>query len=268
MTVAHVPSAGNFVALRKAGSSRAGHAWFGFGGFRPVTLAQAEATFPGAACAGAARGLASLPPLPSAQRELDAARQLLGASPSDELLNAAFTAEAVRRMTLKDYRILHFATHALLPAELRCQNEPAIITSAPPNARDASGTMLTASDVAGLDLDANAIILSACNTGGPGTSSGGESLSGLARAFFYAGARSMLVTHWSISDQSSAFLVADTLRRFAAGEGAGLGDALRAAQLGIIDRAGKDLPADLAHPFHWAPFALIGESRTGAGPAS
>ncbi len=137
----------------------------------------------------------------------------LARAPSDELLNAAFTADAVRRMTLKDYRILHFATHALLPAELRCQNEPAIVTSAPPNARDASGTMLTASDVAGLDLDANAVILSACNTGGPGTSSGGESLSGLARAFFFAGARSMLVTHWSISDQTSAFLVADTLRR-------------------------------------------------------
>ena len=183
-----------------------------------MTLAQAEASFPGAACAGSAQMLASLPALPSAQRELDAARPLLGASPSDELLNAAFTADAVRHMTLKDYRILHFATHALLPAELRCQNEPAIITSAPPDARDASGTMLTASDVAGLDLDANAVILSACNTGGPGTSSGGESLSGLARAFFFAGARSMLVTHWSISDQTSAFLVADTLRRFAAGE--------------------------------------------------
>ena len=74
--------------------------------------------------------------------------------PSDELLNAAFTADAVRHAALKDYRILHFATHALLPAELRCQNEPAIVTSAPPGARDASGALLTASDVVGLDLDA------------------------------------------------------------------------------------------------------------------
>ena len=262
MTVTHVPSAANFLALRKAGSSHAAHPWFGFGGFHPVTLAQAEASFPGAACAGSARDLASLPPLPSAQRELDAARALLNASPSDELLNAAFTAEAVRHMPLKNYRILHFATHALLPAELRCQNEPAIITSAPLGARDASGTMLSASDIVGLDLDANAVILSACNTGGPGISSGGESLSGLARAFFFAGARSMLVTHWSISDQTSAFLVADTLRRFSSGEEAGLGGALRAAQLGILARAGKDLPGDLAHPFHWAPFALIGESKS------
>jgi CHAT domain-containing protein len=262
MTVAHVPSAANFVALRKAGTSRAANPWFGFGGFRPVTLAQAEATFPGAACAGSARLFASLPTLPFAQRELDAARGLLGASASDELLNAAFTADAVRRMALKDYRILHFATHALLPAELRCQNEPAIVTSAPPKARDASGTLLTASDIAVLDLDANAVILSACNTGGPGNSTSGESLSGLARAFFFAGARSMLVTHWSINDQTSAFLVADTLRRLAAGSDGGLAGALQAAQLGLIDRAGKDLPAYVAHPFYWAPFALIGEGRT------
>ncbi|HME23576.1 MAG TPA: CHAT domain-containing tetratricopeptide repeat protein [Acetobacteraceae bacterium] len=265
MTVAHVPSAANFVALRKAGTSRAAHPWFGFGGFRPVTLAQAAATFPGAACANSARLFASLPTLPFAQRELDAARGLLGAQPTDELLNAAFTAEAVRRTALKEYRILHFATHALLPAELRCQNEPAIVTSAPPGARDASGTLLSASDVAGLDLDANAVILSACNTGGPGTSTGGESLSGLARAFFFAGARSMLVTHWSINDQTSAFLVADTLRRLVAGNDGGLAGALRAAQLGIIGRAGKDLPGYLAHPFYWAPFALIGEGRSWSG---
>jgi CHAT domain-containing protein len=260
MTIAHVPSAANFVALRKAGRSRASHPWFGFGGFHPVTLAQAEASFPGASCLDSAKLFASLPPLPFAQRELDAARALLGASLSDEMLNTAFTAEAVRRASLKDYRILHFATHALLPAELRCQNQPAIVTSAPPRARDASGALLAASDVTALDLDANTVILSACNSGGPGNSTSGESLSGLARAFFFAGARSMLVTHWSINDQTSAFLVADTLRRLIAGGDGGLAGALRAAQLGIIDRAGRDLPANLAHPFFWAPFALIGES--------
>src|SRR6185312_9311935 len=132
-------------------------------------------------------------------------------------------------------------------------------------ARDASGALLKASDVTGLDLDANAIILSACNSGGPGNSTSGESLSGLARAFFFAGARSMLVTHWSINDQTSAFLVADTLRRLAANEDGGLAGALQAAQLGILSRAGKDLPANLAHPFYWASFALSGEGRSGAG---
>jgi len=176
----------------------------------------------------------------------------------------AFTYERAMDADLKQYRVVHFATHALLPAELRCQSQPAIITSAPPHARDASGALLAASDISALDLDANAVILSACNSGGSGNSTSGESLSGLARAFFFAGARSMLVTHWSINDQASAFLVADTLRRLVAGEDSGLSGALRGAQLGIIDRAGKDLPANLAHPFFWAPFALIGEGRARA----
>ncbi|HUB45008.1 MAG TPA: CHAT domain-containing protein, partial [Acetobacteraceae bacterium] len=178
-----------------------------------------------------------------------------------EMLGAAFTVPAVEAAHLKDYRVLHFAAHALLPAELRCQGEPAIVTSAPPGAVDASGALLTTSDVVGLDLDADAVILSACNSGGPGGADGGDSLSGLARAFFFAGARALLVTHWSISDQSSAFLVADTLRRFAAGSDGGLAGALRAAQLGMLDAAGRSLPASLAHPFYWAPFALIGEGQ-------
>ncbi len=262
MTIAHVPAAANFVALRQiAGTSRARQPWFGFGDFQPVTLAQAERTFPSKACADSARLFAGLPPLPFARRELTAARLLLGGRPGDELLGAAFTVPAVERADLADYRVLHFATHALLPAELRCQAQPAIVTSAPPGAATASGALLTAGDVMGLKLDADAVILSACNTGGPGGADGGDSLSGLARAFFFAGARAMLVTHWSISDQSSAYLVADTLRRWVAGNDGGLAGSLRAAQLGMLDAAGKTLPAELAHPFYWAPFALIGEGR-------
>ena len=262
MTISHVPSAANFVSLRRiAATSRARRPWFGFGDFHPVTLAQAERTFPTAACADSARLFAGLPPLPFARRELGAAQALLGASPSDQMLGAAFTVPAVEHASLKDYRVLHFAAHALLPSELRCQGEPAIVTSAPAGAVDASGALLTTSDVVGLDLDADAVILSACNSGGPGGADGGDSLSGLARAFFFAGARALLVTHWSISDQSSAFLVADTLRRFVTGSDGGLAGALRGAQLGMLDAAGKTLPAELAHPFYWAPFALIGEGQ-------
>ncbi len=264
-SIAHVPSAANFVGLRRiAGTSRAGSPWFGFGDFRPVTLAQAEHSFPAGTCADSARLFAGLPPLPYARRELEAARALLGASPADEMLGAAFTVPAVEHASLKNYRVLHFAAHALLPTDLRCESEPAIVTSDPPGAADASGALLTSSDVLGLDLDANAVILSACNSGGPGGADAGDSLSGLARAFFFAGARALLVTHWSISDASSAFLVADTLRRFAAGTDGGLSGSLRAAELGMLDGAGKTLPANLAHPFYWAPFALIGEGSPAA----
>jgi CHAT domain-containing protein len=265
MTIAHLPSPANFVALRKAGASRGTHPWFGFGGFRPVTLAQAKATFSNPGCAGSAELFAGLPPLPSARRELDAARQLLGAAPSDEMLDAAFTADAVLRADLKPYRVLHFATHALLPAELHCENDAAIVTSAPAGAADANGALLTASRVVDLNLDADLVILSACNSGGPGETTGGESLSGLARAFFYAGSRSMLVTHWSVNDQAAAFLVADTLRRTQAAPDAGIATALRDSELGLLTAAGHALPAALAHPFYWAPFAVIGDG--GGGPA-
>jgi CHAT domain-containing protein len=222
-------------------------------------LAQARQSF-AADCADSASLFSGLPPLPFAKRELEAARVLLGANAGDELLGTSFTADAVLKAKLKDYRILHFATHALLPAELRCQSEPSIVTSAPAGATNAAGALLTASQVVGLDLDADTVILSACNSGGPGGSTAGESLSGLARSFFYAGARSLMVTHWSVNDQAAAFLVADTLRRLRAGEGGGgISAAMRAAQLGILDSAGKDLPAAIAHPFYWAPFALIGD---------
>jgi CHAT domain-containing protein len=267
-TITHVPAPSNFVSLRKiAGGSRATKPWFGFGDFIPIKLAQAERSFPGATCAESAQLLAGLPQLPGARRELDAARGLLGAGPNDELLGAAFTVPSVEAAKLKNVRILHFAAHALLPAELRCQSEPAIITSTPPGAVDASGALLTASDVTGLDLDAELVILSACNSGGPGGGVAGESLSGLARAFFFAGARALLVTHWSVNDQIAAYLVADSLRRLHETPAAGIAGALRDAELGLLAQAGHGLPAEVAHPFFWAPFAVIGEGGAAAAGA-
>ena len=259
-SLTHVPAPSNFVSLRKiAGGSRAAKPWFGFGDFHPVTLAQAQKSFPGATCSDSAQLLAGLPPLPYARKELEAARALLDASPSDELLGPAFTREQVLKTSLKNYRILQFSTHALLPTELRCQTEPAIVTSDSPGATDARGALLTSSDVVRLDLDADLVILSACNSGGPGGTTAGESLSGLARAFFYAGARSLLVTHWSVNDQVAAFLVADTLRRMRENPSLGVSGALRDAQLAMLADAGKGLPAEIAHPFFWAPFTVIGE---------
>jgi CHAT domain-containing protein len=268
-TLAHVPAPANFVSLRKiARGSRATRPWFGFGDFHPVTLAQAERTFTGPGCVESAKLLAGLPPLPFARKELEAARGLLGATAADELLGPAFTADAVLKARLKDYRILQFSTHALLPSELRCQSEAAIITSAPPNAPTASGALLSASEVVGMDLDADLVVLSACNSGGPGGTTAGESLSGLARAFFFAGARSLAVTHWSVNDQVAAFLGVDTLRRMHENANLGVAAALRDAELGMLADAGKGLPAEIAHPFFWAPFAVIGEGGARAAASA
>ncbi len=259
-SLSHVPSPGNFVSLRKiSGGSRAARPWFGFGEFTPLTLEQARKTFPAAECVSSAKTLAELSTLPFAKRELEAARLLLGAQTSEELLGPAFTAANVLSRDLRDYRVLQFSTHALLPSEIACQTEPAIVTSAPTGAEDASGALLSASKVANLNLDADLVILSACNSGGPGGIVAGESLSGLARSFFYAGARALMVTHWAVNDQTAAYLVAVMLRQLRDNPGYGIAEALRAAELGMLDGAGADLNPAVAHPFYWAPFAVIGD---------
>ncbi len=261
MSLAHVPSAASFVGLRHAaGGSRAARPWFGFGDFRPVTLAAASRSFPGPACAEAAAAFAALPPLPRSVTELEASRAIVGASQTELLLGQAFTAEAVRRAPLKNYRIIHIATHALLPAELECQPQPLIVTSDPRGATTADGAMLLADEALALDLDADAVILSACNSGGRGGKLAGESLSALARAFFYAGSRSLLATHWNLNDAAGERLVSGLLHDYTRGAGDGLAQSLRLAQLALLAAAGSDgVPAEVAHPFFWAPMALIGE---------
>ncbi len=262
VAISHVPAPANFVSLRHAAAtSRASQPWYGFGDFRPVTLAQAERTFPAGACEDSAKLFAGLPPLPFARRELEAARLLLGGSPGDELEGVSFNTPRVLQQDLRAFRVLHFATHALLPSDLRCQTEPAIVTSDAPGATDAKGALLTSSDVTTMQLDADVVILSACNSGGPNGATSGESLSGLARSFFYAGARALMVTHWSVNDQATALLVAGTLQRLRAGDRLGVAGALRGSELALLDGAGHSLPAAIAHPFYWAPFALVGEGR-------
>ena len=202
MSLAHVPSAASFVGLRHAaGGSRAARPWFGFGDFRPVTLAATSRSFPGPACAEAAAAFAALPPLPRSVTELEASRAIVGAEfrPSSCLARRSPPKRYGRRRS-KNYRIIHIATHALLPAELECQPQPLIVTSDPRGATTADGAMLLADEVLALDLDADAVILSACNSGGRGGKLAGESLSALARAFFYAGSRSLLATHWNLND--------------------------------------------------------------------
>ena len=260
VAIGHVPSAGNFVSLRKiAGVSQAPSPWFGFGDFRRVSLAQARQSF-GPACGDSAQLLAQIALLPSAKQELSAAAKIMGASPGDELLGDSFTVPGVQRTDLARYRVLHFASHALLPTDLKCQTEAAIITSPVHDAKDASSALLTASDLTELKLDADLVILSACNSGGSdGQLTGGESLSALARSFFYGGARGMMITHWEVNDQAAAVLIPLTLQKMRENPEAGTAAALQAAQQEWLERAVLKNP-EYAHPYYWAPFALIGQA--------
>jgi CHAT domain-containing protein/tetratricopeptide (TPR) repeat protein len=263
--VQHVPSPQTLVTLRAAGTaSSAPLPWVGFGDFVPPSPAQLLRSFPPDRCAADARVAQGLVRLPGTRAEVQLAQQLTGGRPQDVRIGAAFTAASLRAPEVSEARILHLATHALLPGELSCLAEPSVVVSTPGNAANADAAFVKASELLALKLNADLIILSACNTGGPGGAGGGEALSGLARAFFYTGARGLMVTHWAVDDAAAALTVSDTLRRQQGG--ASTAQALRGAKLLILDEAGKRLPAQFGHPFYWAPFALIGDGR-GASPA-
>lgn len=256
----HVPGPQTLVSLRAAtAGSSAPLPYAGFGDFMPATAAQLARSFPPDRCAEDARLASGLGRLPGTRAEVSIAGQLLGAAPDAIRLGPEATKAALLTARLDQARILHLATHALLPGELSCLPEPTIVLSTPTGAADASAAFLTASEVLGLKLDADLVILSACNTGGPGGAGGGEALSGLARAFFYAGARGLMITHWAVDDTAATLIVADTLRRQAAGASSSV--ALQGAQQLLLDEAGRRLPAAYAHPYYWAPFALLGDGR-------
>ncbi len=148
------------------------------------------------------RGLA---PLPETADELhDVARQL-GAVDGDVRLGPAATVTNVKLAALDQYRVVDFATHGLVAGEVNGLSEPALVLSLPdvPTADDDG--LLTASRVARLTLDADWAVLSACNTAA-GDRPGAEGLSGLARAFFYAGARALLVSHWPVDSEAAVKL--------------------------------------------------------------
>jgi CHAT domain-containing protein len=258
--IVHVPSPQTLVTLRAAGTgSTAPNPYIGFGDFVPPSASQFARAFPADRCGTDARLATGLGRLPGTRAEVLTSQALLGAPADRAILGAAFTIPHLRRQPLNQFRVVHLATHALLPGELSCLTEPSIVASPPAGVPSADPAFLKASEVLDLKMDADLVILSACNTGGPGGEGGGEALSGLARAFFYAGARGLMVTHWAVDDAAAALTVADTLRRQQGG--ATSAAALRGAQMLILDEAGRNLPEIFAHPYYWAPFVLIGDGR-------
>ena len=107
---------------------------------------------------------------------------------------------AVKRAPLADYRVVYFATHGLVAGDIKGLARAVAGADLPERAERDDDGLLTASEVAQLKLNADWVVLSACNTIA-GDKPGAEALSGLARAFFYAGARALLVSHWAVESQ-------------------------------------------------------------------
>jgi CHAT domain-containing protein len=197
----------------------------------------------------------SLPQLPETADELNSVAQQLGAAPNDIHLGSEASVAAVKHASLADYRIVYFATHGLVAGDVRGIAEPALALTIPPQPTAADNGLLTASDVAQLKLNADWVVLSACNTIA-GDRPGAEALSGLARAFFYSGARALLVTHWSVASDSATRLTTATFENLKAQPAIGRAEAIRRAMLAYI--ADTSAPRN-AYPAVWGPFQIIGE---------
>jgi len=201
----------------------------------------------------AAAAWSALPPLPTASAELSALARALGAGESTLLTAARATEASLFSRDLASFPVIAFATHGLVGGEVAGLAEPALVMSTPqPGEADSDG-LLTASEIAGLHLDADWVLLTACNTAA-GEQAGSPGYSGLARAFAQAGARSLMLSHWRVRDDAATYLSVETMRRAAAGDSRA--EALRQAQLALIART--DI-AGAAHPAVWAPFVIVGD---------
>lgn len=250
--MAMMPSVATFLRLREAPGAKGGGRLVALAAPRFTSAKSASTPTPANACGSdfdpraLVAGLAPLPESADEARALATAwspkrhRLLLGESASKAGLKQALSEKPA---------IVAFATHGLLPEELHCESEPALALS-PRSDDGAEDGLLRASEIIGLPLEAELVILSACNTAGADGRLGGESFSGLTRAFFHAGARNVLATHWPIDSRATVALMQALAK--ARAKGASWPAALREAKRELADQ-----PAS-AHPFYWGAFSLVG----------
>lgn len=268
-----VLSAASFMQSRAFAPSRAKQAFLAFADpAKPAktnTQAFASVVRRGAQIRGVGRDLTSIcentrlallemPALPDTADEVrEVGRSIAGtgAAGADTVIGADFTDDAVKaRKDLSDYKVLYFATHGLLPQPSACLPQPALMTSV--GAGDSDG-LLDSSEILDLKLDADLVVLSACDTGGgggddaaaTGLQGGGEALGGLARAVIYAGGRSLIVSHWSVDSVATVRLMTGMFSSGAPSEAA----AMQQSQVALQQTE------QFSHPYFWAPFTIVGD---------
>ena len=203
-----------------------------------------------------AEALNFLPPLPGTLIEGEALERALGATPASLLTGRnASKAQLMARNRdgrLVRVRVLEFATHGLVAGDASDLAEPALALAAGATPAD---ELLLASEASTLKLNADWVLLSACNTASPDAPEA-QGLSGLSRAFFYAGARSLLVSHWRVRDDVAPQLIPAMLLAERKEPTLSHAQALRRASLAVLD----DHSLNAADPSAWAAFTLIGEA--------
>ena len=205
-----------------------------------------------------------LPRLPETAEEIRSMALAMNADPNRDVYTGAQANEQqVKTMDLSRYKVIAFATHGLAPGDLDGLLQPALALSSPKVAGIDGDGFLTMEEIFGLWLNTDWVVLSACNTAA-GREQGAEALSGLCRAFFYAGAQALLITNWRVETNSAKALTTDLFRRQAQNPLLTRADALRQSKLFLIDGVGRIDPKSgkvlfsYAHPIFWAAFSLVG----------
>jgi CHAT domain-containing protein len=159
---------------------------------------------------------------------------------------------------LRDFGTIALATHGFLPGEVLNVPEPALMLALDPGSRDRFDGILTSREIAGLALDANLVVLSACNTASADGRPRAETFTGLTQAFFAAGARSMMVSHWPVMSGAAVQLSVGTIERWR-GRDLPLATSLQQAMQAV--RKDGASSAVESHPSYWGPFVIVGDGR-------
>jgi CHAT domain-containing protein len=290
--VSSVPSASAFLALRRSSAvSAARKAFAGFGDPRFGRIAPRSPDEQGrdrsahgaratrVSARASPRGILvtsvqhrGLPSLPETADEVRAIARALGANlEADVFLGVDASETRVKTMALDDRRLIVFATHGLVAGDFDGLTEPGLALSSPElTGESGEDGVLTMSEILGVKLNAEWVVLSACNTAAP-DGSGAEAISGLGRAFLYAGARALLVTHWPVETTSARALTTTLFRLWSGTPAPAQAEALRRAMMVLVDEQGyRDTMGRMvfsyAHPVFWAPFAMIGDGGRGGVP--
>jgi len=200
--------------------------------------------------------LKHLAPLPETAIELCLVANSFAPIKGDVYLGKEASEATIKSLSesgrLEQYRMLHFATHGALAGQVRGSIEPGLVLTPPAAATPADDGYLSSSEISGLKLNADWVVLSACNTAGS-EASNSEAFSGLARAFFYAGARALLVSHWPVNSDAAVGITTGATGAMTSNPGIGPAEALRRSISALAAKGGEN-----AHPSVWAPFVLVG----------
>ncbi|MFC1821521.1 CHAT domain-containing protein [Thermodesulfobacteriota bacterium] len=293
VSITRLPSVSSFVTLRttpEGDPSRKAFAGFGDPLFNQAQLAKADSEMGDHIVASTAQSihvrvrgmrltdmgnldsekissitLGNLNRLHDTAEEIKSIANALGADPDrDIFLGKRASERLVKIMDLSDRKIIAFASHALVPGDLDGLDQPAIALSAPSVTGDKEDGLLTMGEILKLKLNADWVVLSACNTGAA-DGAGAEAVSGLGRAFFYAGTRALLASMWPVETTSAKKLTTGLFQYQKEDKTITRARALQKSMLELIDHqvlkddATGKIIASFAHPLFWAPFIVVGD---------